>query len=315
MLKKQNNELHLNTLTALKELSTAGDYISQRLIKKYNTKVPILFSTKEKLMYGKSGDLINMSPRIEVGIGSPYKLSSDRNFTIALVTLFHENRHVDQILSGYTEKAYEKTEDKQYMAISHLSTHNNDTYYRINYSKNPCEIMAEYYGIVNAYMYLYKNFNNVNCEDILLDYVNFRINIKDANYFIQHPQNTNKYESLTDVKTAFENAFEESKTEKRLYLSSSVDVKHDEVATLLKTDNLFWDDVSHKFLPTLNGIDYDKKMACLVLYLHPEYKGKIAILDDIDFSFESNFHLPTPGSHEYNIYYSMTRYDNDINYR
>ena len=108
MLKKQNNELHLNPITALKELSTAGDYISQRLIKKYNTKVPILFSTKEKLMYGKSGDLINMSPRIEVGIGSPYKLSSDRNFTIALVTLFHENRHVDQILSGYTEKAYEK---------------------------------------------------------------------------------------------------------------------------------------------------------------------------------------------------------------
>ena len=26
MLKKQNNELHLNPLTALKELSTAGDY-------------------------------------------------------------------------------------------------------------------------------------------------------------------------------------------------------------------------------------------------------------------------------------------------
>lgn len=259
--------------------------LCNKLCNQADNKLPYILHTD--MLVGNSciSDSVNGDLSIHVGLDGLeekhkfHTTVSDLNYTRCIIGIFHEYRHSRHFLESY----HDMSDKNIYLATNHLACQNNHSYYceNRNYPVNPREIDVERYAVFDAYSYLSNQFPDVDCESLILKYVNFRVDVSD--YFIK--PSGKKFTSLEEVNVAFDKAFEDSKTAKRTCYTRS---KSDEVSSLLHDSEWnqlftrFWDD-------DITGIEQDKMVAAIELHLHPEYKGFHTVLNDVDLSPETVF--------------------------
>lgn len=156
---------------------------------------------------------------IYVGVGGVilkgiFSRVDEKLFSQTLVNIFHEFQHIEQI------QAFEDmsvASDIKTLAFSSLSTRHNSYYYLStgNYCHFPHEIDAEKHGFQGAYAYLCEAFPDVPAEE----HEKLLLSVIEANtdgsslYYIPRRD----YQSLDEVYQAFDEAFQKSKEDRRLY--------------------------------------------------------------------------------------------------
>lgn len=234
------------------------------------------FDKKAKIAIGID-DIIERNALQKI---SDKKLVKNADFVRTLVAFFHENRHARNVITGF-HACRDNKKDDYYIAINCLACKENLDYYTLNYNSSPYEIDAEQAAIMSTYLFLRKEFQDSQYEQLILNYVNDRC--AEGNYKIKPIKDG--YKSIKDVDIAFNQAFEKSKFDERFFdIQSS-----DEISMFLK-DNENWLDVERKIekMNELNedfdaiGFKRDEMLASVTLYLHPECQNKIyAIQNDI----------------------------------
>lgn len=253
--------------------------LSRDLTTKFNNVFSISLVDDFAVGEGSIDDKINGSLNVNIGTYGLYQslfsYVSDFNFVNCVVSMHHEGRHAEQVLTLYRDVSSTKLENNRYLAISHLACQNSHNgYYFANRMKNPREIDAEHIAVLRSYYYLSAQFPNVDCEELILDYVNYKA--ENSTYYIKHGDKP--FESLEEVNDAFDQAFEDSKTA----LFCRRECRYDAVRHRNYTDSEInhivgypeWNDLLNEFWnPDTNGMQQDKMVASVELYLHPEYKG------------------------------------------
>lgn len=208
---------------------------------------------------------------------------SNQKFAQVVVNVYHEYAHCLQKNSVFQKKNASSNEVNQ--ALSDLACRDNTRYYKDNgnYFINPNEIQAEYYGITNAYDYLCESFPDVDPEQheqTLLGIVNEKS--ENYSYWIHHPKDK-PFESLCDVKNAFNEAYSNSFSAKRIYSVKSSFNK--DSAKQYMDENASARDA---YLRQIVGMKQDKIIAVINCKIRPGFKTQYKCLDSVDLSYEKN---------------------------
>lgn len=288
---------------ALDVLLEAANEVKSEYERLANYKVSVEFTEKLSTIQGYSNYNHNGNCQIVVGIqnlddvfinklGDKTAYIRDGNFVAALDTLFHESRHLKCKLFSY-ENCNKTFDEKVLLNCTSLASAN-DNYYNMNYLDMPFEIDAEQFGINKAYSFLHDICEIPLAERVVLNYVNDRINLEYRHltrerYILMMPDE-NKYMSLSEVNNKFNEQFANSLKVKRVYEISSKN--KDKVSRLLCKSG--WEEIKKEMNETIKARDFDIKMACLELYLHPKRIEEASFLKEIDIKPESIFEHPFP---------------------
>lgn len=288
---------------ALDILLEAASEVKSEYEKLSNHKVSIEFTEKLSTIQGYSNYNHNGNCQIVVGIhnlnevfinklGDKTSYIKDGNFVAALDTLFHESRHLKCKLLSY-ENCNKTFNEKVLLNCTSLASVN-DNYYNMNYLDMPFEIDAEQFGINKAYSFLHDICEIPSAERIILNYVNDRINLEYRHFtrerYILMMPDENTYMSLNEVNDKFNEQFADSLKVKRVYVISSKN--KDKISRLLCRPG--WEEIKKEMDETTEAGDFDIKMACLELYLHPKRIEEASFLKKIDIKPESIFDHPFP---------------------
>ena len=211
----------------------------------------------------------------------PWSHVSDMKFTWATVNLFHEARHIEHAYDiGMTAG----------LSVSDIATRKNRSLYIRNMYQNPMEIDAEYNGIRSAYDVMRHTFPGMDCEKLIVDYVNERISNWD--YFIGKEKDAKEFLSMDDICHAFEDAYAASSMHPRTYGKMKGFRRYtDEIVRAMDPDapDTGWGRFFEAFERAETGTQSDRMAACLSAYIHPEYKNLHACLAHADMSPETIF--------------------------
>lgn len=220
-----------------------------------------------------------------------------KKFVYTTVNLFHEAQHVWQ---EYEERMAE-TPFATDLVIADVAYRKNWKSYRRRYLTNLHELDAEFTGILNARDVLSSTFPNVNCDQLIVDYVNDRISGKNL-YFIGehgHP----KYSTVAEIENAFGDAFDRYETTPHRFVDvQDPDVKYtraDHIAMILVGDKetaIKWQQFTDRLSNATTGQTYDTMAASVMLHAYPEYLKKYNALRNVDLSAETVFGMKFPES-------------------
>lgn len=289
---KVNNSLNLTFASALNKLTGIKQDIINLLYEESGTKINIEFHKfrKNNLALGICKDEINEShPRIIINTANLCNEKDnvdDQAFVATVVTMFHEARHMENHLLQYTFTRDDPEECRQ-MALSYLVHQGSDIFYYSNYYNDPMEIDAEEYGVVMAYEYLSTTFPDIDCEKLILDYVNDRA--KSSNLYFFTVFDNEKLTTIEDAKKMYDNAFTESKNKAKTYNISKSDDKH--TLRCLLDKRLIKDEcwLTRERIEGTKNHEANKMLASLILHHYPEYLKKLPSLRNIDFTPEHYF--------------------------
>lgn len=146
----------------------------------------------------------------------------DYQFMCALVSEFHELSHVGQV----KELIHKSYPSASYVMISTLANSASNAYYeaknedesKSNYKMMAHEIAAQYSGIRNAYELLTEKLGSEKADALVCDYVNNHI----ADEFIKKPEGGD-YTNVDDIFDAYDKAFIDSRTAKRIFNEKAID--------------------------------------------------------------------------------------------
>lgn len=277
----------LSRRKALIELFTYSKKLKDEYWQKYKKNLEINLDKNFVVSDSKCNTEDPNSPVITIGIYElihpEYKV--DEKFVKSVVALMHEYRHADGITSKY-HHIRDNNQDNMYLLINHLACDTNASYCKneSNYKFSPCEIDAEKYAVMRAKEFIMSIFTEQESDELIIKYVNEQSKY-DESYKI--PPTPKGYNSIYEIKNAFDEAFENSKChERKLDLSS-----WDEYALLLSNYN--WIDMRNKLYLIASsghnaseeiGYDTDKAIVSLMIYLHPEYQSYIDKIQHVDLS-------------------------------
>ena len=193
-------------------------------------------------------------------------------------------RHLENKFNGFRGCCHKK-EDDIYIALSYMAQQGNYGYYSYNYYNNPYEIDAEYNGLKGAHDYLSTYFGKSNSEKMLIDYAN-RKNENRNSYFVK-PKEKKYFQSYDEILKSLKDLFHESKKIGNRDYKDNQESINDEALSFIKS--YASDELVVSLYSSQNSIEYDKKIASIVSYIHPDYKKQISVLNDIDLSFEAVF--------------------------
>lgn len=207
----RNDDLKLSKRKANRKIEEIAKHINVQ----YGVDVKITYSQPNAQGCAHDnfdGDLsidVLFMPRME-----KYRLFNhvnDMDFIDAIRALYHEERHLIQNADMYQNQNPSETDVA--MAIRHIACKNNRFYYmsHSNYYNDMNEIDAEGAAIVKTYNYIKSEFQNVNADKMMLDYITKKI-ATSQHYFID-----GTYDSFESVIDAFSAKFEKAKDAKLNY--------------------------------------------------------------------------------------------------
>lgn len=211
----------------------------------------------------------------------------DENYIKALVSIFHEQRHLELASSKFTE-CNPNPDIRDAMISSYIIKQDNPTYYKNNYYHFPTEIDAEFHGIYMTYEYLCNQYPDMDkniISNMMCGYVNDRI--KNTSYYVT--KSSEPLKNFDEIENAFDDAMEYSvHSHKRIcYINRNAS---DEVSQILNSKE--WSHIADKTYSAL-GVTKDKMLASVALYKHAEYKDAID-LSNTDLSPETIFDCSFP---------------------
>lgn len=273
---------------AQREIKALLNSIRSYFKSEYNMDVRVAIDYGMDVNLAKSSTGLKTKPSIVIGMKNARAKSLfyiDRvNYTTAIVNIFHEMRHLENKFNGFIGCCHKK-EDDVYIALSYMAQQGNIGYYSCNYYNNPYEIDAEYNGLKEAHNYLSIYFGKSNSEKMLVDYVNHKNEDKNS-YFVE-PKGKKYFQSYDEILKSLKNLFQESKRIGNRDYRDNQESINDEALSFIKS--YASDEVVVSLHSSQNSIEYDKKIASIVSYIHPDYKKQIPVLNDVDLSFKSVF--------------------------
>lgn len=201
----------------------------------------------------------------------------DEDFIQTLIALGHECRHMDNFLNKY-KNTRATAEDCKYLAINYLARQGSQVYYDTNYQTMPIEIDAEQIGIEYAFEYLKGRFPEIDSEKLIVDFVNYKA--ENFKYYIE-PKKPDGYDSISEITKAFDEAFEKSKTARRLYrYEENKNLKLENIIdqNLIKPE---WSEIKST-IERIDGKNGDRMMASLSAMVFPKYKDRLPTLRNFD---------------------------------
>lgn len=289
----KQDSLKLNLKTAIAYLEEIKSDITTYLYKETEVKVPITFRkyNRDSNELGVCHDNLDKKDHdILINITNICKNAdekvNDYDFISLVVTMYHEARHMENFLKHYTFTRDDPEECRQ-MALSYLVHQGSDIFYYSNYYNDPIEIDAEEYGVVMAYEYLSTTFPDIDCEKLILDYVNDRA--KSSNLYFFTVFDNEKLTTIEDARKMYDNAFTESKNKAKTYNISKYDDKH--TLRCLLDKRLIKDEcwLTREHIEGTKNHEANKMIASLILHHYPEYLKKLPSLRNIDFTPEHYF--------------------------
>lgn len=261
-----------------------------------------LYYSQEPVGDGSTNDYAGLPFRVRLGIGD---IKAERKAAgyIPDLTLFkllvaseHEQAHISQAVN------FQRSSNNslgRLLAIKHVATQYNFSYYVMNYRDDIREITAEYEGVVRAREDLVEmlskgalsksDFRSVEdiesfADDVALLYVNERAH-PSRKYFVKYPTGFG-FQTMGDVEKAFFDAFDGALIAKRNYVHAARDNKNfrSDTFSLLTglcdkpVDDNPWRSIGQKILDADSGQQQDYMMACLMQYVH---------YNDIGFAFSA----------------------------
>ena len=197
----------------------------------------------------------------------------DSDFTNVVLNMYHEYCHCVQTNTLY--KSFDLDESDINQLIQDVACVGNHEYYKGagNYYINAAEIQAEIFGIMNTYQYLCDEFPDLDkseCEALVLNVVN-------NTYFVKSDK---PFTSLSDVETAFDEAYDKSFETKRIYYVESRNTS-DPVKRFMQSH----DDSKDAYLSVAAPLEQDRCVASINLYLQPKLYESRPILKEIDLGY------------------------------
>lgn len=207
---------------------------------------------------------------------------SDFLFVQSVINMYHEQMHCLQRNNLFKQP----TVDKRQLVQEIACRGNYDYYFRDgNYTINANEIQAEQYGIMQTYDYLCSEYDDIDSkyhEKLLVDIVNNKMN--SSSYFIK---NHDDFTSLQEIIDAFDDAYDASFSQKRMYYVNNKDTK-DCVKQYMQSH----DDAKNVYLSLTDSLEKDKCVASINLKLHPEWVEQYPALQNINLSYDKIIREP-----------------------
>lgn len=207
---------------------------------------------------------------------------SDSLFAQSVINMHHEQMHCLQRNKLFKQPIVDKRQLVQEIACRG----NYDYYFRDgNYTINANEIQAEQYGIMQTYDYLCSEYDDIDSkyhEKLLVDIVNNKMN--SSSYFIK---NHDDFTSLQEIIDAFDDAYDASFSQKRMYYVNNKDTK-DCVKQYMQSH----DDARNVYLSLTDSLEKDKCVASINLELHPAWVRQYPALQNIDLSYDKIIREP-----------------------
>lgn len=243
-----------------------------------NKKLPCLVSSMD---YNASMIDIGMKPVFSSNSVGSYM--DDRDVVMPVVAIGHESRHYKLSKSPNMDVR---------VALSVVSGMYNPDYYICAWKELPCEIDAEFSGIMQAWDAI-----SAICPDVvdcvMLDYVNWKT--VETSYPI--PAVDGGYAKKSQVISAFEEAYENSFVKSREAQGGFTKYEKDLVTNLLCEGGHFRPEMYYHFdkiIDHMPGPEKDRMMASLVLSVHPEIQDLFTCLKGVDLSVATVFGKPLP---------------------
>lgn len=210
---------------------------------------------------------------------------SDELFALSTINVYHEKMHCLQRNCLFRQSDLTNSASNQ-LVQEVACRENYDYYFRDgNYTMNASEIQAEQYGIVKSYEYLCSVFVDIDSryhEKLLVDVVNNKMN--SSSYFIK---NHDDFTSLQEIIDAFDDAYDASFSQKRMYYVNNKDTK-DCVKQYMQSH----DDARNVYLSLTDSLEKDKCVASINLELHPAWVRQYPALQNIDLSYDKIIREP-----------------------
>lgn len=167
-----------------------------------------------------TGDTVSKDDKVYSSIVGVDKLTkqlqiSDTEFTAGLVSLYRENRHVEQVSMVHNDKSkYSLPIKLSYYASMACPDYTNKKTNKENYFNSPREVEAELFSVYSAYCISNNTFGKEKANKMMCDYVNERIASND--YFIKS-KDGKPYEKMNDIIKDMADKYEESVNTKHVY--------------------------------------------------------------------------------------------------
>lgn len=280
-----NQYLNISSKMAIRHINNLAKSIS---LKYKEHHIDIDFDKNLKIIKSFARISMNQNPEIAIGLYDIYKpnllgqpsskiIVDENDFVDAIVSVFHESRHMDSRIFGCFEFR-NNPDDNYYLAVNYMASESNELYYEDNYNHMSAEIDAEQFAINATYKYLCKKWPTIDCERLIVNYVNEKLRLDE--YKIPKPSGSDKYYSLKNINIAFDTQFELSK---HLYREVNI-FSNSKIVTLI--NNLEWQPIKNQITKLMGqnvngdiveniGISMDEKFACIALYAYPKYDSLI----------------------------------------
>ncbi len=205
---------------------------------------------------------------------------SDEMFVQVVLNMYHEKSHCHQKNELFRQFHFNSQEEYNQL-VQEIACNASHDYYNgcSNYRFNASEIRAERDGIVGAYRYLCKEFSNVDKKEherIILNIVNNKM--MNLSYFVKQPK---PFTSLQEVEDAFDDAYDNSFTQKRRFIMERE--PKDPVKVFMNNH----EDAKEMYCTESIAVKQDKYIAAIALKLHPEWLKSYPALQDMDLSYEN----------------------------
>lgn len=248
-------------------IATAGTYSNAA---GYATRVAI---GVKNLKYASDGESHLSKRDVEV---------SDDVFARIVLNMYHEKSHCHQKNELFKQSHFNSQEECNQL-LQEIACRASDDYYDGcgNYQLNAGEIRAERDGIVGAYKYLSKEFPNIDekeHERIVLGIVNSKMMDPKADYFVERVE---PFKSLQEVLDAFDDAYDKSFTEKRIF---KMEKKPKDPVKAFMNEH---EDAMEMYFKAPTAVEQDRCIAAIALELHPEWLEQYPALKDMDLFYEN----------------------------
>lgn len=206
---------------------------------------------------------------------------SDEEFARVVLNTYHEKMHCVQKNVLFRQEYPDSDTARQ--LLQEIACNASNDYYDGcgNYQINVNEIQAEQYGIMSAYNYLRDEFPEIDAKEherIVLGIVNSKMMDPKADYFVKRVE---PFKSLQEVEAAFDDAYDESLTKKRMFLMERE--PKDPVKVFMNAH----EDAKEMYYKAPTAVEQNRCIAAIALELHPEWLEQYPALKDMDLSYEN----------------------------
>lgn len=241
----------------------------RNIIKNIQADNPIVSDT----IYGslpvgvRSGVTLNLDTKsAQWFVDKNVQLNDIDDFVSVAVTLFHEEKHMQQ---------YENMLDGSCpgdILCSQLAAYGNHDYYIANYKCDVSEIDAEHYGVIQTYAYLSNYFSPDDSFSWIMSYVN---SMSDTSLYLL--VDLTKVNSIADLDCAFDDAYDKAQHRYGFYF---IDRSSDDCAVYMQNNR----NVKESFLNLETKFEKDRLLTAIHMRLHPDHKYIVDNNPNVDIS-------------------------------